>query len=158
MAAGRRVLGSLHLDGDALRLIAAAQAGICVAPESPEMLAEAILELHQNSLLLDEMGAKGRDYAVQNFSLEAGVMQLSNYSREPSLIPKAYRWRDGRQYHCHPDHHHSSPVFFPPWMECNSSRMERISRSTNSRRILRMAVRCSGVKVIPARSSSSLRS
>jgi colanic acid biosynthesis glycosyl transferase WcaI len=76
MAAGRPVLASLPLEGDAPRLVAAAQAGICVAPESPEMLAEAILKLYQNSSLLDEMGAKGRDYAVQNLSLEAWVMQL----------------------------------------------------------------------------------
>ena len=62
------------------------------------------------------------------------------------------------QNHCTPDHHYPSPFFFPPWMERKSSRMERTSRSTNSRRILRMAVRCSGVRVIPARSSSSLRS
>lgn len=76
MAAGRPVLASLPLEGDAPRLIAAAQAGICVAPESPERLAEAIIKLHQDPLLLDEMGAKGRDYAVQNLSLEACVMQL----------------------------------------------------------------------------------
>ena len=65
---------------------------------------------------------------------------------------------EGCQHHCNPDHHYSSPFFSPPWMERNSSRMERTSRSTNSRRILRMAVRCSGARVIPARSSSSFRS
>jgi glycosyltransferase involved in cell wall biosynthesis len=76
MAAGRPVLASLPLEGDAPRLIAAAHAGICVAPESPERLAEAILKLYQDSSLLEEMGAKGRGYAVQNLSLKACVMQL----------------------------------------------------------------------------------
>lgn len=76
MAAGRPVLASLPLEGDAPRLIAAAHAGICVAPESPQTLVEAIIKLHQDPSLLDEMGAKGREYAVQYLSLEACVMQL----------------------------------------------------------------------------------
>jgi glycosyltransferase involved in cell wall biosynthesis len=76
MAAGRPVLASLPLEGDAPRLIAAAQAGICVVPESPERLVEAILKLYQDSSMLDEMGARGRNYAVKNLSLEACVKQL----------------------------------------------------------------------------------
>ncbi len=76
MAAGRPVLASLPLEGDAPRLIAEAQCGICLPPENPGLLAEAILKIKQDSRLGEEMGAKGRHYAVQHLSLEACVVQL----------------------------------------------------------------------------------
>jgi len=76
MAAGRPVLASLPLEGDAPRLIAEAQCGVCLAPESPELLADAILNLMQDSRLRAEMGAKGRHYAVKHLSLEACALQL----------------------------------------------------------------------------------
>ncbi len=76
MAAGRPVLASLPLDGDAPRLIAEAQCGLCLPPENPGLLAETILKLRQDSRLIEEMGDKGRQYAVDNLSLEACVSQL----------------------------------------------------------------------------------
>lgn len=76
MAAGRPVLASLPLEGDAPRLIAAAQCGVCLPPGNPEKLAEAILKFSQNPGLGEAMGAKGRQYAVQHLSLEACVVQL----------------------------------------------------------------------------------
>jgi glycosyltransferase involved in cell wall biosynthesis len=76
MAAGRPVLASLPLEGDAPRLIAAARCGVCLPPENPEKLAEAILKFSQDPGLGEAMGAKGRQYAVQHLSLDACVVQL----------------------------------------------------------------------------------
>jgi colanic acid biosynthesis glycosyl transferase WcaI len=76
MAAGRPVLASLPLEGDAPRLLAASQGGICLPPENPERLAEAILQFSQNSRWGAEMGVKGRHYAVQHLSLDASVQRL----------------------------------------------------------------------------------
>jgi glycosyltransferase involved in cell wall biosynthesis len=76
MAAGRPVLASLPLEGDAPRLIAAARCGVCLPPENPEKLAEAILKFFQDPGLGEAMGARGRHYAVQHLSLDACVVQL----------------------------------------------------------------------------------
>ena len=82
MAAGRPVLASLPLTGDASRLIAAAEAGLSLPPESPEMMAEAILKLRHNPALLKEMGAKGRSYAEKHLSLETCVGHLEHLFEE----------------------------------------------------------------------------
>jgi glycosyltransferase involved in cell wall biosynthesis len=64
------------LEGDAPRLLAAAQCGISLPPENPESLAHAILKFSQDPRLGKEMGVKGRDYAVQHLSLQACTLQL----------------------------------------------------------------------------------
>jgi colanic acid biosynthesis glycosyl transferase WcaI len=76
MAAGRPVLASLPLEGDAPRLLAEAQCGVCLPPGNPELIADAILNFYQDSRLGEEMGVKGRHYAVQHLSLQACVVQL----------------------------------------------------------------------------------
>jgi colanic acid biosynthesis glycosyl transferase WcaI len=76
MAAGRPVLASLPMGGDAPRLIAEAQCGVCLPPENPKLLAEAILDFNRAPAAGVGMGAKGRNYAVQHLSLEACVLQL----------------------------------------------------------------------------------
>ncbi|MBU1751889.1 MAG: glycosyltransferase family 4 protein, partial [Chloroflexi bacterium] len=48
MAAGRPVVTALDLQGDAPRLIADAQAGLCLEPEQPQALADAILSLYRD--------------------------------------------------------------------------------------------------------------
>jgi colanic acid biosynthesis glycosyl transferase WcaI len=73
MAAGRPVLASMPLKGDAPKLIQAAQCGICVEPENPKALAAAILQLYQEPQLRELYGQNGRHYAEQHFSREACV-------------------------------------------------------------------------------------
>jgi colanic acid biosynthesis glycosyl transferase WcaI len=76
MAAGRPVLASLPLEGDAPRLISEAKAGICIPPGDPEAMAETILQLCQNDRLRSEMGTNGRRYAVEQFSLESCAKRI----------------------------------------------------------------------------------
>jgi colanic acid biosynthesis glycosyl transferase WcaI len=84
MAAGRPVLASLSLEGDAPRLIAAAQCGVCVPPGEPEVLAGTILSLYEQPDLAHDMGRNGRSYAVQHLSLERCTEQLENLFRQMS--------------------------------------------------------------------------
>jgi glycosyltransferase involved in cell wall biosynthesis len=79
MAAGRPVLASLPLDGDAPRLIAEAQCGRTIAPSDPEAMAQAILELFQAPELREQMGVRGRRYAVQHLSLERAAELIENH-------------------------------------------------------------------------------
>jgi glycosyltransferase involved in cell wall biosynthesis len=73
------VLASLPLDGDAPRLIAEAQCGRTIAPSDPEAMAQAILELFQAPELREQMGVRGRRYAVQHLSLERAAELIENH-------------------------------------------------------------------------------
>jgi len=75
MAAGWPVIAAMNLDGDGPRLIAEARCGLCVLPEDPQALAEAILQLYYNASLREELGRNGRRYAEEHFSLDRCVVQ-----------------------------------------------------------------------------------
>jgi len=66
MSAGRPIV--LGVDGDAKRLVEKANCGICVEPENPQEMADAIIKLYENSDLRTEYGRNGRDYVVKNHS------------------------------------------------------------------------------------------
>jgi len=76
MAAGRTVLGSMPLDGDAPKLIDKAACGICIGPEDPESLAEKILYLSKNPELCSEFSRCGREFVAREMSLERVVSDL----------------------------------------------------------------------------------
>ncbi|HDZ01953.1 MAG TPA: glycosyltransferase WbuB [Nitrospirae bacterium] len=76
MAAGRPVLASLPLDGDAPRLIKEAGCGICIGPENPELLAEKILFLTSNPDKCAEFSRQGRVFVVREMSLKRAVTTL----------------------------------------------------------------------------------
>jgi len=55
-------------DGEARRILEEAQAGICVEPENPSELAEAVLRLADDYKLRNTLGSNGRRYIVQHLS------------------------------------------------------------------------------------------
>jgi len=75
MAAGRPVVAAMNLDGDGPRLIAEARCGLCVPPEDPRALAEAVLKLYHDASLREELGRNGRRYAEEHLSLDRCVAQ-----------------------------------------------------------------------------------
>lgn len=70
MAAGRPLVASLPLDGDAPRMIQDAGCGICVEPEDPRKLVEAIKTVLANPSLAAQYSRDGRTYVEANCSLE----------------------------------------------------------------------------------------
>ncbi len=70
MAAGRPVVASMPLDGDAPRMIQDAGCGISVEPEQPEKLAEAITMVLANPSLAAQYSRGGRAYVEAHCSLE----------------------------------------------------------------------------------------
>jgi colanic acid biosynthesis glycosyl transferase WcaI len=82
MAAGRPVLASMPLEGDAPKLIREAQCGLCVEPGNPKALAEAILTLRRNPELCELYGHNGRRYAEQHFSRESCVAKYEALFQE----------------------------------------------------------------------------
>ena len=66
MSCARPVI--LGVDGQARQVLEEANAGLVIEPENPGELASAIRYLAANSRFAEELGRRGRDYVVRNFS------------------------------------------------------------------------------------------
>jgi glycosyltransferase involved in cell wall biosynthesis len=73
MAAGRAVVASLPLNGDAAALIREAACGICVEAENAEKMAEAICTLYDRPELLASYGSNGRAYAERHCAVDVSA-------------------------------------------------------------------------------------
>lgn len=82
MSAGRPVVASMPLHGDAPKLIQAAQCGICLEPENPGALADAILKLYHDRDLRERYGQNGRRYVEEHFSREACIGRYETLFQE----------------------------------------------------------------------------
>ena len=58
----------LAVEGEAEKLIKAANAGICVEPENPDEIKDAVIELYNNKELRKRLGENGREYVEKNYS------------------------------------------------------------------------------------------
>jgi colanic acid biosynthesis glycosyl transferase WcaI len=70
MCAGRAVIASVDGDSETARIITTARCGLCVQPESPAELAEAVLRLKRDPEVAMEMGRNGREYVQKNLRRE----------------------------------------------------------------------------------------
>jgi glycosyltransferase involved in cell wall biosynthesis len=71
MSAGKPVIATMDLAGDAPRIIKEAEAGYALAAEDETQLASAIRELYSDRAKALAMGMRGREYVMAHFSLEA---------------------------------------------------------------------------------------
>ncbi len=71
MASGRPVMATLDPAGDASQIIDAAQCGYTLEPGKVREFRDAVLRLHRDPALAERLGANGRAYAEQHFSLAA---------------------------------------------------------------------------------------
>lgn len=75
LASGSAIVASVPADGSAARVVKQSGGGIVVPPEDPEALAAKILELYHQPDTVKRLGEKGRQYAIENFSLEQALNQ-----------------------------------------------------------------------------------
>ncbi len=68
----------VSVDGEARRVLEESQAGIFIEPESPEALAEAILQLKENPTLRRQMGENGRRAVIEKYSRQKQAEQLEH--------------------------------------------------------------------------------
>lgn len=68
MAGGKPII--INLKGEASELIEKACCGICVAEENPKALAQAIIELKNNSEKTKQLGENGRNFVENNYTRE----------------------------------------------------------------------------------------
>jgi glycosyltransferase involved in cell wall biosynthesis len=79
MACGRPVL--LSIEGEAVRLLDRAQSGVAVPPETPEALAQAVLDLQSDPDRRARLGHNGRAFVEANFSRQGFALQLEELLR-----------------------------------------------------------------------------
>jgi colanic acid biosynthesis glycosyl transferase WcaI len=82
MAAGKPVVASLPLAGDAPKILEEFNCGIAVEPDSPADLAAAIGKLYNNSSLRETMGNNGRRGAEATFSREKCVARYETIFKD----------------------------------------------------------------------------
>ncbi|MCU1309741.1 MAG: glycosyltransferase WbuB [Candidatus Angelobacter sp.] len=66
----------LSIEGEAADLLCEAKAGLCVAPEDPTAILDAITTLIRDPNRAQELGCSGRRYVMQNFSRASRARQL----------------------------------------------------------------------------------
>ena len=76
LASGRPVVASLALDTPAATLLRESGGAVLVEPESPEALAQAMLELARDPERRDELGRRGRAFAEQHLSKDAALRRF----------------------------------------------------------------------------------
>ncbi len=68
MASGRPVLAAVDPGSDAWNLIQEAEAGLCVEPENPTELRDAIAKLYHDPTLRQQFGENGRAFVEQHYT------------------------------------------------------------------------------------------
>ena len=76
LASGRPLLASIDPDSDLVHLVRCADAGICVPPGSPRLLAEAITKLENEPRLRKRYGDNGRAYALRYHSPQEAAIRF----------------------------------------------------------------------------------
>ena len=73
LASGRPVIASVDEDSDTWHLVKSSQGGLCVTPESPSALTEAILSLRDDLLRCEQMSQNGHAWVEQYHSSHAAT-------------------------------------------------------------------------------------
>ncbi len=89
LASSRPLLASVDQGCETYNLVQRAKAGLCVQPEDPAQLAEAILTLKQNEQLREQMGKNGREWAVLHHSPQMAAQKFEAIFY--SILPGGYK-------------------------------------------------------------------
>lgn len=76
MSASTAVVASFDLDSELTSILTRSQAGVCVEPGNGRALADAILQLSENTEVCETLGKNGRKYLEQNMTKEICTQQL----------------------------------------------------------------------------------
>ena len=76
LASGRPILACVDENSDTWNLVRRSESGLCLPPEDPKQLAEAILNLKQNVNLRQRLGKNGRSWAEKYHSPQSAAEQF----------------------------------------------------------------------------------
>ena len=69
------MIASVDEGSDTWKLVKEAQCGLCVEPEDPQALADAILALYADPTLRERLGRNGRQHVVQHYTRQVVAQQ-----------------------------------------------------------------------------------
>jgi len=93
LASGSPIIASVPASGTAARAVRQSGGGVVVAPESPQDLAGAIMDLYNNPVLAIKLGDKARNFATERYSFEQALMAYEAvfaqaiYRKIPAVLP-----------------------------------------------------------------------
>jgi colanic acid biosynthesis glycosyl transferase WcaI len=90
MASGRPILVSVDEESETWKLVKRAEAGLCVPPEDPSILADALLTLKQDKTLRERLGNNGRIWAEQHHSPQYAAEQFEKLLYEAISTHKSH--------------------------------------------------------------------
>ena len=73
LASGRPIIASVPATGTAAKAVQASGGGVVIPPEDPTALAQAIKDLYTDPETRTALGAKSRQYALDNYSLKSSL-------------------------------------------------------------------------------------
>lgn len=76
LASARPILASVEEESELCKLIQNAQAGICIPPENPALIAQKIMLLKNDPGLCSTYGLNGRNYVEQNNSVKTAAQKF----------------------------------------------------------------------------------
>jgi len=85
MASGRAIIASVDEGSDTWKVIQEAGCGLCLEPENPRALADAILNLYRDEAYRARLSTKGREYVVRSHSKVVAAQEF--YNLLASLVP-----------------------------------------------------------------------
>lgn len=91
LASGRPVIASVDEQSESWGLIQKARAGICIEPENPSALVQAILMLKSDPDLRKRLGENGRTWAEKNHSPRSATIQFEELLKKAILLMECGR-------------------------------------------------------------------
>jgi colanic acid biosynthesis glycosyl transferase WcaI len=88
LASGRPVIASIDENSEAWNLISQADAGLCVPPDDPATLGDAILKLKNDPELCQRLGVHGRQWAEEHHSPVAGARNTEKLFNDAIALKK----------------------------------------------------------------------
>lgn len=80
MAAGKPII--LAVEGEAQRIVEETEAGICIEPENPQQLAEAVIKLREDTELRKRLGRNGRRAVEEEYNRKKLAERMMEVMRE----------------------------------------------------------------------------
>jgi colanic acid biosynthesis glycosyl transferase WcaI len=88
LASGRPMIVCIDEESETWNLVKRAEAGLCISPENPSALVDAILALKNDQGLREQMGRNGRAWAEDHHSPQSGAKQIEKLMLEISSSQK----------------------------------------------------------------------
>ena len=91
------MLADVPEDSEIARIVKEADCGVVVPPEDPKAMAGAIQDLAMQPDLLERLGANGRAYVVENYSLPMVVKRYHQLLYEVASVKGSADFADSRR-------------------------------------------------------------